>query len=79
MLHGLVVFFESAQKLTGDNNVQDDIDWNKVPPKNGLTLELCAGILDEKLSLEELAQKEVLEECGYNIPLSNFQKVINYA
>jgi 8-oxo-dGTP pyrophosphatase MutT (NUDIX family) len=32
-----------------------------------MTLELCAGIVDKSLSLVEIAQEEILEECGYKV------------
>jgi 8-oxo-dGTP pyrophosphatase MutT (NUDIX family) len=71
------VFFESGLKKTGGLN--ESIDWSKVSPKLGITVELCAGIVDDpKLSLMEIMQKEVLEECGYAVPLSNFEQVISY-
>jgi UDP-sugar diphosphatase len=54
------------------------IDTRKYPPESGITLELCAGIVDKDLSLEEVARIEVLEECGYDVPASNFQRIISY-
>jgi UDP-sugar diphosphatase len=35
--------------------------------QNGFTYELCAGIIDKDMSLEEIAIEEVYEECGYKI------------
>jgi len=61
------------------NEVQGEIDWSKVPPSLGVTIELCAGILDKPdLSAQEIAKQEVLEECGYDVPLDKFQYVISY-
>lgn len=61
------------------NEVQGEIDWSKVPASLGVTIELCAGILDNaKLGAKETAKQEVLEECGYDVPLENFQYVISY-
>lgn len=34
------------------------------PGKMGCTYELCAGIVDKKMSLQQIAQEEVLEETG---------------
>lgn len=52
------------------------IDTSKYPPgQTGLTLELCAGIVDKPGSLVEVARDEVLEECGYDVPLKNFEYV----
>jgi UDP-sugar diphosphatase len=54
------------------------IDTSKYPPETGITLELCAGIVDKDLPLEEVARIEVLEECGYDVPVSNLQRIISY-
>lgn len=56
----------------------DVIDLKKYPPTLGLTLELCAGIVDKNKSLAEIAQDELKEECGYEAPLSAFKKIITY-
>lgn len=40
------------------------------PGKMGCTYELCAGIVDKKTSLPQIAREEVLEETGsYNFPI----------
>ncbi|KAG0712896.1 Uridine diphosphate glucose pyrophosphatase [Chionoecetes opilio] len=51
------------------------IDTSKYPARSGLTLELCAGIVDKQGSLEEGVRLEALEECGYDVPLKNFEHV----
>ena len=38
-------------------------------------MELCAGILDKKKPVEEIAAEEVLEECGYKIPAGDLEKI----
>ena len=35
------------------------------PGSEGVTFELCAGIVDKQVSLEQIAKEEVLEETGY--------------
>jgi len=45
---------------------------------NGDTYELCAGIIDKRISDKEIAREEALEECGYDIPLESIQKVTSY-
>lgn len=57
---------------------QSTIDVKKYPPQLGITIELCAGIVDKNLSLVEIAKEEVLEECGYDVPLNNFEKIGSY-
>ena len=44
----------------------------------GYTYELCAGIIDKKVSDLQIAKEEILEECGYDIPLQNIQKITSY-
>ena len=43
--------------------------------RDGLTVELCAGIVDKDLSLKEIAKEEVLEECGYEVFTSDIEKI----
>jgi len=47
-------------------------------PNDGMMYELCAGIVDKNKSLLEIAKEEVLEECGYDIPLENLQKISSF-
>ncbi|XP_041132650.1 uridine diphosphate glucose pyrophosphatase NUDT14-like isoform X2 [Polyodon spathula] len=45
----------------------------------GVTYELCAGLVDKPdLSLEEIARQEILEECGYDVPVSKLRKITSY-
>jgi len=43
--------------------------------KNGLTVELCAGIVDKDLSLVEIASEEITEECGYLVPIEQIERL----
>jgi UDP-sugar diphosphatase len=45
---------------------------------DGMMYELCAGIVDKEMSLAQIAQEEVLEECGYDIPLTSVQKISSF-
>ena len=45
---------------------------------DGYMHELCAGIVDKKLSLKEIAKEEVLEECGYDVPLDKIEYVTKF-
>ena len=45
--------------------------------KDGITLELCAGIIDKAKTPREIARMEILEECGYNVPLEKVEEVQN--
>lgn len=59
------------------NRSHEDILAN-YPPKLGITNELCAGIVDKSKPLVEIAREEVLEECGYNVPVERFELVLTY-
>ncbi|XP_046631853.1 uridine diphosphate glucose pyrophosphatase NUDT14-like [Daphnia pulicaria] len=54
------------------------IDTEKYPAKLGFTLELCAGIVDKKKTLAEIAAEEVLEECGYKVDPDKLEYVIQF-
>ncbi len=45
---------------------------------DGYMYELCAGIVDKELSNKEIAKEEVLEECGYDVPLKNLEKITTF-
>jgi len=44
----------------------------------GMTVELCAGIVDKDLSLEQIAKEEIEEECGYDVALENIKKITSF-
>uniref|UniRef100_UPI00358EE0A6 uridine diphosphate glucose pyrophosphatase NUDT14 n=1 Tax=Myxine glutinosa TaxID=7769 RepID=UPI00358EE0A6 len=48
------------------------------PSSPGVTLELCAGILDKDLCAMETASQEVLEECGYAVPAKALRRVASF-
>ncbi|XP_035380346.1 uridine diphosphate glucose pyrophosphatase NUDT14 [Electrophorus electricus] len=49
------------------------------PASAGVTFELCAGLVDKPhLSLEEIARQEVLEECGYDVPVARLRRITSY-
>lgn len=45
---------------------------------NGMMYELCAGIVDKDTTNVQIAKEEVLEECGYDIPVENLDKVSSF-
>ena len=59
-------------------DVGDQVDTDKFPGSLGLTLELCAGIVDKELSLQEIAVEEVREECGYQVSPGNLTKIVTF-
>ena len=46
--------------------------------QNGMTVELCAGIVDKDLSLEQIAKEEIDEECGYDVPVERIEKITSF-
>lgn len=42
------------------------------------TYELCAGLVDKDKSLEEIAQEEIDEECGYSVEVNNISKITSF-
>lgn len=58
--------------------VANNIDFKKYPQSLGITLELCAGIVDKSKPFIEIAKEEVLEECGYDVPLDKIEEIMTY-
>jgi len=71
------VYANNAMKKS-PNNTLEKVDWTKTPASLGVTIELCAGIVDANIPYNEIMKKEVLEECGYDVPVGNFQKLVTY-
>ncbi|RRS29839.1 MAG: NUDIX hydrolase [Epsilonproteobacteria bacterium (ex Lamellibrachia satsuma)] len=46
--------------------------------QNGMTVELCAGIVDKDLSFEQIAKEEINEECGYDVPIEKLEKITSF-
>lgn len=42
------------------------------------TYELCAGIVDKEKPLINIAKEEIDEECGYDVPLENIEKITSF-
>jgi len=54
-------------------------DALSLPGSAGVTLELCAGIVDKPgKSLAEIAREEVLEECGYDVQPERLERVKSF-
>lgn len=57
---------------------KDSVDVKKYPAELGVTIELCAGTVDKNLPLVRIAKEELLEECGYDVPVMDLKKLISY-
>ena len=42
------------------------------------TYELCAGIIDKNIPLNQIVQEEIDEECGYKVELSEISKISSF-
>ncbi|KAK3251995.1 hypothetical protein CYMTET_38686 [Cymbomonas tetramitiformis] len=61
---------EEAKGADGDSNL---------PYSAGFTYELCAGLADkEGCTVQEVAREEILEECGFDVPLYSVEKITSY-
>ena len=45
---------------------------------DGFTYELCAGIVDKNVSLEQIAKEEIDEECGYDVSLEKIERITSF-
>lgn len=54
-------------------------DDREAPLEKGFTYELCAGLLDKTdLPAAVVAREEILEECGFDVPLDSIDLVTTY-
>ena len=42
---------------------------------DGMTIEMCAGLIDKEKSLEQIAQEEIEEECGFSVSLESIERI----
>jgi UDP-sugar diphosphatase len=47
-------------------------------PEHLYTYELCAGLIDKDVPLEQIVREEIDEECGYAVPLENISKISSF-
>ncbi|XP_066251515.1 uridine diphosphate glucose pyrophosphatase NUDT14-like [Euwallacea similis] len=71
------VYFQSIPE-TERVNLGTNIEVSKLNPKQAITLEFCAGLEDKDIPSEKVAQEEILEECGYKVPVKSLEKVFKY-
>ncbi len=45
---------------------------------NGMTVELCAGLVDKELTLDVIAQEEIEEECGYKVEAGSLEYITTF-
>jgi UDP-sugar diphosphatase len=45
---------------------------------DGMTVELCAGLVDKEKPLEQIAAEEVEEECGYRVDPSALSRITSF-
>lgn len=45
---------------------------------DGMMYELCAGIVDKNTTKIQIVKEEILEECGYDVPLKNIEKISSF-
>ena len=43
--------------------------------EDGYTHELCAGLVDKEKEIIMIAKEEILEECGYDVPVENIEEI----
>nr|KAG5714435.1 hypothetical protein BaRGS_006881 [Batillaria attramentaria] len=71
----MISIYVNSVETHEDESGQTRVDTSKYPGSLGLTLELCAGILDKDHTPQQTAQMELMEECGYKVPLDSIRKI----
>lgn len=71
------IYINVAETVTDDTGAMT-IDHTKFPGSLGVSYELCAGLVDKDKSVEEIAQEEVLEECGYKVSTDKMHRITGF-
>lgn len=90
----IIIFNRSTQRLVfvkqfrpavyyglladANGRIEQPIDVARYPASLGVTVELCAGIVDKTKPFVEIAREEVLEECGYDVPVDAIEEIMTY-
>ncbi|XP_037885823.1 uridine diphosphate glucose pyrophosphatase NUDT14-like [Glossina fuscipes] len=64
--------------VTSNGGDVANVDLGKFPIELGVTLEICAGTVDKDKSWREIAREEILEECGYDVPVDQLEEIFSY-
>ncbi|XP_043255763.1 uridine diphosphate glucose pyrophosphatase NUDT14-like [Colletes gigas] len=75
----LVKQFRPAFFYTFLPEKRGSVDLERYPPTLGVTLELCAGIIDKDKPHVEIARDELREECGYDAPAEAFKYITTFS
>ncbi len=46
--------------------------------QDGMTVELCAGLVDKQLTLSQIAKEEIEEECGFDVPVDTLEYITSF-
>ncbi len=46
--------------------------------RDGMTVELCAGLVDKQLTLPQIAKEEIEEECGFDVPVASLEYITSF-
>ena len=46
--------------------------------EDGMTVELCAGLVDKELTLVQIAKEEIEEECGFDVPVESLTRITSF-
>jgi len=46
--------------------------------QKGMTVELCAGLVDKQLTLPQIAKEEIEEECGFDVPVESLEYITSF-
>ena len=46
--------------------------------QDGMTVELCAGLVDKQLTLAQIAKEEIEEECGFDVPVDALEYITSF-
>lgn len=78
LIPSAAVYHSIISSVPDYETVDPKILLDKFPVSLAFTNELCAGIVDKSKPLIEIAREEILEECGYSVPIERIEHVLTY-
>ena len=70
-VHALIINRETAEIILVEQVRIPVLD--KDDSQNGIVTECCAGLVDKDSSNIQIVKEEILEECGYDVPLDSIE------
>ncbi len=71
----LATMIKEATEMAKKYGISDEALEAKIESITGECYEACAGLVDKDADIDQIVKEEILEECGYDVPLESIELV----